>query len=514
MRVLTAEQMQKVDAETIERVVPGIELMERAGRGATLSILARFPTGHAGIFVGSGNNGGDGLVIARLLIEAGWSCSVHLLKPAPECTADTATNYKRLLDLKSRALSEAANLDNATLIVDSIFGTGFSGTPRGRAAGMIALINSRSKRHLPIVSIDIPSGVNGTTGEVAGEAVNATLTITIGTAKTGLLFHPGRSHVGELEIIDIGFPDEIVERHSDAVFYLDEAAAAAKLPRRAPDIHKYKAGVALVIAGSEKYRGAALLTAEAALRGGCGMVYLAVPEGISPEIPASLREAIVVPLPQTKAGTIAKEASAVLAQHVAKADAIAIGPGLDRNEETDTFVRDFVLSSAKPIVVDADGLTAFAGHVLGFSRAKAPVTVTPHDGELARLTGDKIPTAALERIAYAAKTARELGVTLVHKGAPTLVAGRDGDVWINGSGTSALAKGGTGDVLTGLVVSFLAQARAGQAAQTLDAACVAAFLHGRAGEIVATTRGERGVIASDLLAAVGAAMVELEAHAG
>lgn len=506
--------MQKVDAETIERVVPGIELMERAGRGVAELVRTRFQPGRAAIFVGPGNNGGDGLVVARLLIEAGWSCSIHLVKPAAQSSPDTAANYARLAGMARLTEADATedDLRDATILIDSIFGTGFSGAPRDRAAEMIALINRRSaERHIPVVSIDIPSGVNGTTGAVEGEAVRADLTATIGCVKTGLLFHPGRAHAGEIEVIDIGFPPDIVEKYSDPVFYLEKKAAAEKLPRRAPDIHKYKAGTALVIAGSEKYRGAALLTAEAAFRAGCGMVYLAVPASIRGDIPVGLREAVVVPLPHTKDGTIAREARRTLAPYLEKADAVAIGPGLGRNDETDAFVRDFVVACPKPLVVDADGLNALAGHADLLAKATAPVNITPHDGELGRLTGDPVPSTPLERIAYGRALARRLGVTLVHKGAPALIAGRDGEVWINGSGSSALAKGGTGDVLTGLLVSFLAQGAQAGVAQPLDAACVACYLHGRAGEIEAAERGERGVIASDLFAALGRAMVELEA---
>jgi NAD(P)H-hydrate epimerase len=517
--------MQKVDAETIDRVVSGIELMERAGGAVAKAIRARYPAGHAAIFVGPGNNGGDGLVVARHLLGTGWSCSIHMLKRGPACSPDTATNYARLMKGHPVVLTEldataddwpqqaAIDLAGATLIVDSIFGTGFQGSPRDRGAQAIALINrTRTVRHIPVVSIDIPSGVNGTTGDVEGESVRADLTLTIGAAKTGLLFHPGRARTGELEVLDIGFPKEIVEKHSDPVFYLNRAAAADMIPARAPDIHKYKAGLALVIAGSERYRGAAALAAEAALR---GMVCLAVPEDIHRELPMSLREAIILALPQTKQGTIAASATKTLATPLEKADAVAIGPGLDPNDETDAFVREFVVSCPKPVVVDAGGLTAFVGHAKELAKARSPVILTPHDGELARLTGEKIPTAALERIAFSKRVARDLGVTLVHKGSPTLIAGRNGEVWINGSGTSALAKGGTGDVLTGLAVSFLAQdvAAAGVAGdpQAIAAACVACFLHGRAGEIMAAERGERGVIASDLLTSVGPAMIELEA---
>lgn len=527
-RVLTAEQMQKVDADTIAGGVPGITLMERAGRGVAELILFRYArsTQRAVIFVGAGNNGGDGLVVARLLLEAGWTCSIHLLKPGPQCTPDTAANYGRLSGcsglrefnaLTLRWPEQAmADLRDATILVDSIFGTGFSGTPRDDAARMISLIKrAHAAQRTPVISIDIPSGVNGTTGAVEGEAVKADVTVTIGAAKTGLLFHPGHSHVGELQVIDIGFPTEIVEKNSDRVFYLGRESAAQKLPVRAPDIHKYKAGTALVIAGSRRYRGAALLAGEAALRAGCGMLYFAVPEGIQEDIPINLPESIMVPLPETSEGTIAPRAYETLAPYIGRATAVAIGPGLDRNDETDAFVRDLVAKCAKPVVVDADGLTAFVGHATDLKNARSPVTITPHDGELSRLTGDEIPTAALERLAYSGGAAARLGVTLVHKGAPTLIATPDGEVWINGSGSSALAKGGTGDVLTGFIVSFLAQALAAGSGTgaALDAACVACYLHGRAGEIKASLHGERGVIASDIFKAVGWAMLELESDA-
>ncbi|HXV13643.1 MAG TPA: NAD(P)H-hydrate dehydratase [Candidatus Krumholzibacteria bacterium] len=516
MRVLTSEQMQKVDAETIARVVPGIELMERAGRGVAKGIAARVERGKAVIFVGPGNNGGDGLVVARLLAAAGWECSIHLLKTT-DLTPDTAKNYQRLNkkdfhefdasrpDWPKRAPDDLAD---AAVIVDAIFGTGFEGAPRGRAAEMIALINAASAlRKTPVFAIDIPSGVDGTTGEVAGEAVRAYTTITIGAPKTGLLFYPGKEYVGALTVIDIGFPSEIVEKHANPWFYLDADAAAQMLPKRAPNIHKYGAGTLLLIAGSEAYRGAALLAGEAALRGGCGMVYLAVPENIRAEVSVALREAVTVALPQTPQGTIAKGAAAALRDTVAKANAIAIGPGLGRSDETDEFVRDFVVHTTKPCVVDADALTAFTGHAPDLADRKR--VITPHDGELARLVGELRAANPVERLDETAGISKRLQVTLVRKGAPSLVAVPDGRIWINSSGSSALATGGTGDVLTGLVGSLLAQG-----AEPMDAACVACFLHGRAGELAALEKGLRGVIAGDLIPLLGPAMRALEGRAG
>ncbi len=520
MRVLTAEQMQKVDVETIARVVSGIELMERAGRGVAKAILGSFgPRGKACIFVGPGNNGGDGLVVARLLGEAGWKCSVHLLKTS-ELTLDTSKNYQRL-DKKSIQEIDATRTDwtklatedlaDATVIVDAIFGTGFKGAPRGRAAEMIALINAtKAALKTPVIAIDIPSGVDGTTAEVVGEAIRATETITIGVPKTGLLFYPGKEHVGALSVIDIGFPTEIIDANSNAWFYLDEDAAAKKLPRRAPDIHKYEAGRLLLIAGSDDYRGAALLAAESALRGGAGMVHLAVPEGIRAEVSVALREAVTIALPQTKAKTIGRGAAAELQRYVEKCDAIAIGPGLGRNEETDEFVRDFVAQMTKPTVLDADGLMAFPGHTDELVMARAPIVVTPHGGEMKKLVADVGDGVPLERLNETLEIARRLGVILVRKGAPTLIASPDGDeIWINASGSSALATVGTGDVLTGLLGSLIAQG-----ASPMDAACIACFLHGRAGEMAAAEKSERGVIAGDLIPLLGPAMRGLEARAG
>ncbi len=512
MRALTSEQMQKVDAETIARVVPGIELMERAGWGVAKGIIARYEKGKAAIFVGPGNNGGDGLVIARLLAEAGWKCSVHLLKTT-DLTPDTSKNYQRLnkksiheFDVSRSDWPKRApeDLADATVIVDCIFGTGFKGEPRDRAAEMIALINATSAAlKIPVIACDIPSGVNGTTGEVAGEAVRATETITIGAPKTGLLFYPGKEYVGALSVIDIGFPNEIVEANANAWFYLDETAAAKKLPKRTPNIHKYQAGALLLVAGSESYRGAALLAGEAALRGGCGMVFLAVPQGIRAEVSVALREAVTIALPQTSEGTIALAAVDALKPYLDKSNAVAIGPGLGRNNETDTFVRGFVETVHVPIVIDADALTSFAGRAgeLAWSTS----IITPHDGELKRLVGNSVSSDAIDRINDSVGVARSLETVLVRKGAPTLVVSPAGEVWINASGSSALATGGTGDVLTGLTGSLLAQG-----AQPIDAACVACFLHGRAGELAAAEKGVRGVIAGDLVPQLGAAMRALE----
>lgn len=522
MHVLTNEQMQKVDEETIDTICPGLELMERAGRNVATFIRQKFEpeARKAVIFVGPGNNGGDGLVIARYLSDAGWKCSVHLLKSSDKFTPDAAKNYQRFAKLL-QASSDVREFDSgrpdwperaaedvvdADVLVDAIFGTGVAGAPRGKALEMIEFLNNQPK---PLVAVDIPSGVNGTTGDAPGDAVVADYTVTIGAPKLGLLFHPGKSYAGEVTVVDIGFPEEIVDKHAGDVYLLDRIEAAYRLPFRAPDAHKFSAGTLLLIAGSDQYRGAALLAGEAALRIGCGMVYLGVPASIRSQIDIGLREAITFPLPETPDGTVAPEAAAVLEAYLDRADAVAIGPGMGRNEETDGFIRDFVSASPKPVVVDADGITAFAGRGESVSALGPQLVITPHSGELKRLVDTDIPDSPPERVTKTAELAEQLGVALLHKGAPSLVAAPGEGLWINTSGNSALATGGTGDVLTGLVGGLLAQG-----ADPMDAACVACFLHGRAGEFAAEDHGVRGVVAGDLLLYLGAAVLELEAIAG
>jgi NAD(P)H-hydrate epimerase len=263
-----------------------------------------------------------------------------------------------------------------------------------------------------------------------------------------------------------------------------------------------------MVAGSEQYRGAALLAGGAALRAGCGMVYLGVPDVIRDGIDVALREAITIPLPTTEAGTVAPGAADVLVPYLEKANALAVGPGMGRQAETDEFIRALVARAGVPVAIDADGITAFAGRSDLLRRPGAQIVVTPHSGELARLVEAEVPDVPVERLDFTSKTAERLGLTLLHKGAPTLIAAPGAGVWVNTTGSSALATGGTGDVLTGIVAGLMAQG-----AEPLDAACVASWLHGRAGELAAEDRSTRGVVAGDLLWSMGDALLELEALA-
>lgn len=519
MDVLTAGSMRRVDEETIKRFCPGLELMERAGSQVAAFILQQFPREgfKASIFVGPGNNGGDALVVARYLGEEGRRVSVHYLKDPQGLTLDAHKNHVRLQQhlAEFKGVKEInfsrpdwdsvirKDLIDATLVVDGLFGTGLTRPIEGRAAETIRMMN-QSRR--PIVAIDIPSGIHSDTGEVLGEAVSASHTITMGYPKVGMLFYPGKAYVGELRVADLGFPKEVLEENSLGIRLLGRREAAGRLPARAPDIHKYDAGTVLLVAGSRRYTGAVMLAAEAVLRSGAGMVYAAVPESIVPIVQGRVREAIVVPLPQTVQGAAAPAARHALASYLDKADAVVLGPGLGDEVATRELIGDLVDLVSCPLVLDADGVTALADQLPRLRGRTAPTVITPHSGELKRLVDKPVPTEPMARIEFTREVAADLGVDVVHKGAPTLIADMENNVWINHSGNSALATAGTGDVLAGMIGGLVAQGATG-----LDAACVACFLHGRAGERAADVSGVRGVVAGDLLRHVGSAMIELEA---
>jgi NAD(P)H-hydrate epimerase len=522
MDILTTARMKKIDDETIARFCPGLELMERAGTKVTEHIVARFPEKgfKAAIFVGPGNNGGDALVVARHLSDRGLACSVLYLEAADKFTMDALKNYQRLQqrvgDYKHLRECDLTRPDwmnlvgkelvDASFIVDGLFGTGLSRPLEGRALELVRMINESA---IPVVSIDAPSGVHGDTGEVLGAAVRAQSTVTMGFPKLGLLFHPGKAHAGHLVVADLGFPEELLQVHSLGIYLIDRAEAVRRLPPRAEDVHKYQCGTAVIVSGSLMYTGATLLAAEAVLRSGCGMVYVAVPEGVRDFVEPGLREAITVPVPETSDGTVARSAWRVIEPYVGKADVVVVGPGLGRHADTTRFMVDLLERCPKPILVDADGINALEGNAEALKGRSVPVVITPHSGELSRLVAREIPEGPLERIEVTREIARDLGVTLVHKGAPTLVATGAGDVWVNYHGGSALATAGTGDVLAGLIGGLMAQG-----ADALGAACVGCFLHGRAGEVASRTRGVRGVIAGDLLRYLGEPLVELESAGG
>lgn len=524
MHVTTAEQMREIDRETIGRFVPGLTLMERAGEGLFEAIreFAEDPSAlRAAFFLGRGNNAGDGLVAARLLVEAGGAATLAYLHDPEAFAPDAAKNHLRLEGARSSGRIEeiflyrggwedrvVALLQGSDLLVDALLGTGIDSPVRENYAAAIELINGSG---LPVVAVDVPSGVNATTGEVMGCAVAADLTVTLGLPKIGLLFYPGKARAGAIEVVDIGIPREVIEAQGIDTFILDRDTALADLPRHPPQAHKFDRGSLLLVAGSRRYAGAALLAARAALRTGCGIVYLAGPASIRTVIQTGAPEIVFVELPETASGSIAAGALASIFA-AQRFDAAAVGPGLTVEDQTTRLVRDFVAGCRVPLLLDADGLNAFEGalrELRALSQGRAMV-ISPHAGELSRLTGADAPRGAQERMAALRALVEGTGITLVHKGAPTVIAHPQGRIDINVFGHPGLATAGSGDVLAGAIAGLLAQGAGGG-----EAARLGVYLHSRAADIAAESTGEGGMLAGDCCDALPAALKELEdSHLG
>lgn len=510
--------MRRLDEATISRFVPGLTLMERAGRGVFEAIAEQlYPLDEhcISIFLGSGNNAGDGLVIARLLAEKEADVILHYLKDPKDLSPDAFKNYERLKKLRiSKSIEEnflylgdweqkvIEALDDSDLVVDALFGTGISKPIKGKYAEVIEMINCSGRL---ILSVDIPSGVNGTTGEVMGTAVKADLTVTMGLPKIGLFFYPGKACTGGFKVVDIGIPPEVIKKEKIDLHLLSFGQAVEELPGHDPASHKFQRGALLVVAGSRRYAGAAHLAALSSLKTGCGIVYVAGPGSIRQVIQSSAPEVIFISLPETDSGSIAYGALDSLLGEV-KFDAAAIGPGLTVDGETVKLVKDFVSRCSVPQLIDADGINAFEGEYekLAAISKERRIIISPHSGELKRLTGKQVPEKPLERIDLLRSIVSGTGITLVHKDAPTVIVHPSGRGDINTGGHPGQATAGSGDVLTGAIGGFLAQGCGAAAAR------LGVFLHSNAARIAAEEVGERGMIAGDCMNALPQALLELD----
>ncbi|MGZ8629929.1 MAG: NAD(P)H-hydrate dehydratase [Actinomycetota bacterium] len=492
--VLTPEQAAQLDRETQAKGVPAEVLMERAGRAVAHAAaeLAGGVYGRRAVVVcGTGNNGGDGLVAARHLARWGMRVAVLAVAPLDELREPSATNLARLgeqrLDVRSGSEDRLEReLARADVAVDAIFGTGFHGDPRGAWAAAIEALNGAST---PVVAVDIPSGVDGATGAVGADAVWAELTVTFGAAKVGVVLLPGAERAGTVRVVDIGFPDELVRAE---VGLIEPDDVESVLPRRSPEGHKRSTGVLLVIAGSRAMTGAPALIARAAGRAGAGLVTVATPLDALSAVRSHAMEAVFLPLAQTDDGTVAIEALDPLLEALGRADAVAIGPGLTRNEETSRLVRDVVRLSPVPVVLDADGLNAFAGDAGALRERSAAAVLTPHDGEYSRLMDVDADATASDRIGAARRLVSTTGAVVLLKGSRTLISGPDGETRVNPTGSAVLATAGTGDVLTGVIGGLLARGL-----DPLDAASAGAYTHGLAGLLAGRSLGE-GTLAGDV----------------
>lgn len=500
--ILSPAEASALDRTAQERGISVETLMEEAGRevaGAAARLTGGTYGRRAVVVAGKGNNGGDGLVAARHLNAWGMRVTVVLLEDRSREPA--AMNLSRLARTAVRVRPWSAGilereLARSDVAVDAIFGTGFRGAPHGIFADAIEALNGGD---VPVVAVDIPSGVNGETGGVESVAIRADLTVTFGAAKPGVVFPPGSTHAGIVEVADIGFPPDLVR--SDLAL-LETEDVAGWLPRRDEDTHKRATGFVVVIGGSRAMTGAVSLMARAAYRSGAGLVAAGVPSSILPVVQGAVREAVFAPLPETDAGAAAGGTER-LSELLGQADALAIGPGLSTDERTSAWVRELVRGSEIPVVLDADGLNAFAGRAPELADRRAELVLTPHAGEFARLAGVSAKDVAADRVGQVRKLAAETQAVVLLKGSRTLVASPDGSVRVNATGGPFLATGGTGDVLTGMIAGLLARRLA-----PADAASVAAFVHGVAGAAAAEASGE-GTTAGDVLERVAEAFVEV-----
>ncbi|KAF0220219.1 MAG: hypothetical protein FD174_1458 [Geobacteraceae bacterium] len=501
MKVVTAEIMQQIDRRAIEEFgVPGLTLMENAGRGCAEAVIAEFgdlPVRQAVVVAGKGNNGGDGYVIARHLLEKGWRAKVFVLARKDEISGDARANLDRLRRSTITFCPEpgglrsfASDLREATVIVDAMFGTGLKSEVRGAYRKAIELVNAAGR---PVVAVDIPSGIHGSSGRMMGSAVRADVTVTFAVAKLGHVLYPGAEYAGRLRVSDIGIPAEVTAMAAGYDF-LDADDGRQLVKRRERTSHKGSFGHSLIVAGSTGKTGAAAMAANSAVRAGSGLVTLAVPAGLNHILEVKTTEAMTLPLPDDGMGYLGPVAHGDLVKALAGKDAVALGPGISWRPETAQLVRRLAAEITLPLVIDADGLNAVSEDPSVLLRKKTDtVILTPHPGEMARLAG--IETAAVEadRIGVACEFAAKYRVFLVLKGARTIIAAPDGGVAINGSGNPGMASGGMGDVLTGVLVALLAQGY-----DPFQACKLGVFIHGYAADLVAADKGEIGMSAVDV----------------
>jgi NAD(P)H-hydrate epimerase len=472
VKAVTTKQIRELDRSAIAAGIPLEQLMERAGQAianAVIRLLKRQQARRVLLLAGKGNNGGDTAVAARHLTSAGFE--------------------SRLVWVETEGLPSP--LPPADVIVDGLLGTGLAGDIREPYAAAICAINAAN---LPVVAVDMPSGLDSDTGQPHGLAVRADLTVTMGLPKIGLLKPAAVDFVGQLEVADIGFPQAAVNEIASDVELITAGDIAPLLPRWPRSAHKGATGHVGIFAGSEGYTGAPVLCAAAAARTGVGLVTLSVPRGIYPIVAANCPPEIMPhPLDSYDAPP---------ANYLGGLDAAALGPGLGLSRELQQFVRWLLPASQIPMVLDADALTALAAQGAGplLRRTQTPLVLTPHPGEMARLANVDVKAVQADRWGTTLEFANEHKVLTVLKGTGTVIADGSGKLWINMTGNPGMAKGGMGDALTGIIAALLAQGL-----EPLDAARAGVFLHGLAGDLAAERCGQRAMLATDLIANLGAA---------
>ncbi|HEX6742990.1 MAG TPA: NAD(P)H-hydrate dehydratase [Solirubrobacteraceae bacterium] len=485
------ERMRATDRWAIEeRGIPGLELMERAGRGLADLVASVAPDGPIAVACGKGNNGGDGYVAARMLREAGREVRVLAVAPVSELSGDARANAERVNGVEP---FDAARLADCSVAVDALLGTGFSGTAHGPVADAIeALVACR----LPIVAADVPSGVDAATGVVEGPAIRAHATATFAEAKPGLWINPGKAHAGAVHVVDIGIPQGAVPIDPPDVGLIEDPPLFALLPSREAGWTKFTSGHVLVAGGSRGLTGAPTLASEAAQRAGAGYVTACVPASAQPILAQRLLEAMTRALPEDDGAHTPAGVDTVL-DLAQRGGALVVGPGLGRSDGALAFARDLVARAEVPVVLDADGLNAHAGDLGALAGRRAPTILTPHEGELGRLLGIESSAVAARRLEHARAAAAQAQAIVVLKGDDTLVADPGGLVAVSPGASAALATAGTGDVLSGVLAAVLSRG-----VEPFLAACAGVRLHARAGIHAAQEKGVDGVIARDVVEAL------------
>jgi ADP-dependent NAD(P)H-hydrate dehydratase / NAD(P)H-hydrate epimerase len=493
--LLDAELMRATDRWAIEeRGIPSLELMERAGNGLARVTEVVAPAGRVVVLCGKGNNGGDGLVAARLLRGRGREVDVQLVGDAADLRGDARTNLERLPGAAPGRLDLGA-LEGAAVAVDALLGTGFAGDPRGPLADAIAGLNDSG---VAVVAADVPSGVDASTGEVAAGAVRAVATATFHAGKPGLWISPGKEHCGQVEVIEIGIP---ADAPGQPAIGLIDPGVLRLAPSRASSSTKFSSGHVLVVGGSEGLTGAPCLASESAMRAGAGYVTAAIPRSLNPIFEARLLEVMTRPLPDADGHLVPDALEPVREEAVRRGGALVLGPGLGRSDAALELARRVAADVDVALVLDADGLNAHAGRLDELAARSAHTVLTPHAGELGRLLEIDSDAVAAQRLRRVREAAQSAGCVVVLKGDDTLVATPEGQVGVSRGGSPALATAGTGDVLSGVVAALLARGL-----EPFAAACAGVWAHAEAGRLAAAELSVDGVVASDVIAHLPRAM--------
>ncbi len=504
MEIVTAAEIQAMDRATIHEFgLPGRVLMENAARGAVRGWIQFFgDPAHRriGVLAGRGNNGGDGFVMARYLAQKGAEVTVFLLAAADQIAGDAAANLALLAPLGVPVIpvgdATAFNaqhdlLQRQDVWIDAIFGTGLNAEVRGVYGHAIDFLNTGSA---PVFAVDIPSGLSADTGQVLGRAIRAAATATFGFAKVGHLLYPGAALTGRLFVVDIGIPPRIARRIGAAQQMVSAAEAADCLIQPPADAHKGTCGHVLAVAGATGKTGAAMMTATAAMRAGAGLVTLGLPASLCPVAASRLLEVMTAPLAESQPGVLGASALTAIEKLYPGKTCLAIGPGIGTAEATARLVRSVLRACPVPMVIDADGLNILSEAPQILDEVQAPVVLTPHPGEMARLMASTTAAIQADRPTAARTLAARHGVCVVLKGARTVIAAPEGKVWINPGGNAGMASGGMGDVLTGIIAGLLAQGHAPEVAARLGV-----FVHGAAADRLALRRGPRGYLAGEVM---------------